>query len=63
MTEIDLRIVHPGLGLRPKHFESLVGMRVGRAVRLGTPLTWELLTSVDDDIPSSSRDLPRSACA
>src|SRR3954471_11670335 len=38
LTESNLRIIRPGLGLPPKYFESLIGMRVGRAVRRGTPM-------------------------
>ncbi len=49
LTESNLRIIRPGLGLPPKYFETLIGRRVGRAVRRGTPMSWELLTSADDD--------------
>jgi N-acetylneuraminate synthase len=60
LTESNLRIIRPGLGLPPKYFESLIGKRVGRAVRRGTPMSWELLTSADDGI---ARELPRGARA
>ncbi|MCA1529384.1 MULTISPECIES: pseudaminic acid synthase [Bradyrhizobium] len=49
LTEQNLRIIRPGLGLPPKYFETLLGKRVGRAVRQGTPMSWDLLSSADDE--------------
>src|SRR5262245_36314630 len=54
LTRENLRIIRPGLGLPPKYFETLIGRRVGRAVRRGTPMSWDLLTSIDDNVSSSS---------
>ncbi|UQR60752.1 pseudaminic acid synthase [Bradyrhizobium sp. C-145] len=48
LTEKNLRIIRPGLGLPPKYFETLLGKRVGRAVRRGTPMSWDVLSSADD---------------
>ena len=50
LTESNLRIIRPGFGLAPKYFESLIGKRVGRAVRRGTPMSWDLLTSAEDTV-------------
>lgn len=44
LTAVDLRIVRPGDGLAPKHFEAIVGRRIGRAAPAGTPVTWDLLS-------------------
>jgi pseudaminic acid synthase len=44
LTPADLRIVRPGNGLAPKHFDAILGRRVGRAAEAGTPVTWDLLT-------------------
>ena len=52
LTEQNLRIIRPGLGLPPKYFETLLGKRVGRAVRRGTPMSWDLLSSADDEVPT-----------
>lgn len=49
LTEGNLRIIRPGHGLPPKYFDNLIGKRVGRAVRRGTPMSWDLLTSGDDN--------------
>jgi pseudaminic acid synthase len=54
LTESNLRIIRPGLGLPPKYFGSLLGKRVGRAVRRGTPMGWELLTSSNDEDDASA---------
>ena len=52
LTEQNLRIIRPGLGLPPKYFETLLGKRVGRAVRRGTPMSWDLLSSANDLVPT-----------
>jgi len=63
LTEKNLRIIRPGLGLPPKYFETLLGKRVGRAVRKGTPMSWDLLTSADDAAASPQPAPSRSARA
>jgi N-acetylneuraminate synthase len=42
-TPQNLRCVRPGMGLPPKHYESLLGRRVRREVKKGTPMDWSLL--------------------
>jgi N-acetylneuraminate synthase len=39
----NVRAIRPGLGLAPKYLEHVLGRRVARAVKRGTPLTWDLL--------------------
>jgi sialic acid synthase SpsE len=63
LTELNLRIIRPGLGLPPKYFSTLIGKRVGRTVRRGTPMSWDLLTSSDADVATSLQDLSRGARA
>lgn len=43
LTPANLRSVRPGLGLPPKYYDTLLGRRVNRVVRKGTPMSWELL--------------------
>jgi len=43
LTADNLRAIRPGLGLPPKHLPELLGRRVKRDVRKGTPMSWELL--------------------
>ena len=43
LNEENLRRVRPGMGLAPKHFETVLGMAVSRDVAKGTPLSWDLL--------------------
>ena len=38
-----MRIVRPGSGLSPEHFENVLGMRVKHDVLRGSALTWDLL--------------------
>jgi N-acetylneuraminate synthase len=63
LTERNLRIIRPGLGLPPKYLESLLGKRVGRPVRRGTPMNWELLTPLSDSFTPSSQNESRGARA
>jgi len=43
-TATNLRIVRPGNGLHPRHYEQLLGKRVARDLRKGTPVSWEMLS-------------------
>ena len=39
----NLRIVRPGLGLAPKYYDMIIGRKINKDVRKGTPLSWELM--------------------
>lgn len=39
----NLRIIRPGFGLPPRYYEILLGKRVSRNIRKGTPVSWQLL--------------------
>lgn len=43
LTRENLRCIRPGLGLAPKHYETLLGRPVRKAVKRGTPATWDML--------------------
>ncbi|MDA0330162.1 MAG: pseudaminic acid synthase [Gemmatimonadetes bacterium] len=43
LTTENLRVVRPGFGLAPSHYEELVGRRVTCDVPLGTPMSWDLV--------------------
>ena len=43
LTEKNLRIVRPGLGLPPKYYNILLGRTVNRNVKKGTAVNWELV--------------------
>jgi N-acetylneuraminate synthase len=47
LTAATLRIVRPGLGLHPRYYDAVLGARVVRDVRKGTPLTWGLILDQD----------------
>ncbi len=42
-NETNLRSVRPGFGLPPKHYDVLLGKRVNRALKKGTPVSWDLI--------------------
>jgi len=43
LTMANVRAIRPGLGLPPKWLDQVLGKRVRKAVRRGTPLTLDLL--------------------
>ena len=43
LTAGNLRAVRPGNGLPPKHLGELLGRKVNRAVKKGTPMSWTLV--------------------
>ncbi len=43
LTRKNLRAIRPGYGLPPKHLEQLLGKKVNRAVKKGTPMQWDLV--------------------
>lgn len=43
LTEDNLRSIRPGFGLHPRYYRRLLGARVTRDVRRGTPMSWELV--------------------
>jgi len=43
LTEENVRAIRPGLGLQPKYLEQVLGRRVGKDVKRGTALGWELM--------------------
>lgn len=42
-TTENLRRVRPGYGLPPKYYSALLGRKVSKAVKKGTPVSWDLL--------------------
>jgi pseudaminic acid synthase len=47
LTPENLRCVRPGLGLAPKFYEMLIGRRVSRDVKMGSPMQWDLVGGDD----------------
>tara|TARA_B100000029_G_scaffold508705_1_gene596237 strand:+ start:468 stop:1511 length:1044 start_codon:yes stop_codon:yes gene_type:complete len=43
LTAKNIRIIRPGKGLHPKHYEKLIGKQIKINVKEGTALTWEML--------------------
>lgn len=43
LNETNLRCIRPGLGLSPKYYDELLGKRVSKDVKRGTPMSWDLL--------------------
>ncbi len=43
LTVKNLRSIRPGYGLAPKYYDELLGKRVKRAVKRGTPMNWDLV--------------------
>jgi pseudaminic acid synthase len=43
LTESNIRIIRPGFGLEPKHYEQIMGRKVQVTIPAGTPLDWTLI--------------------
>jgi len=43
LTVENLRCVRPGKGLEPKYYELLLGRRVRKDIKRGTPMKWQLV--------------------
>ena len=43
LTRKNLRTIRPGFGLPPKFYEQLIGRKVRRAVKRGTPMSWDII--------------------
>ena len=42
-TTTNLRVVRPGLGLAPKHYDEVLGRRITQDASKGTPVSWDLV--------------------
>jgi N-acetylneuraminate synthase len=43
LTKDNVRAIRPGLGLPPGNLDRVLGRRISRAAKRGTPLSWDLL--------------------
>lgn len=43
LTRENLRCIRPGMGLPPRYYDVVLGRRVTRDVKKGTPISWSLL--------------------
>lgn len=43
LTEENVRSIRPGLGLKPKYYDLILGKKVNRDIEKGTGLKWELI--------------------
>ncbi len=39
----NIKIIRPGFGLKPKYLNILIGRKVIKDVKSGTPLSWDLV--------------------
>ena len=39
----NTRVIRPGLGLAPKHYDELLGKPASKAIKAGTPLSWDMV--------------------
>jgi pseudaminic acid synthase len=42
-TNKNLRIIRPGKGLSPKHYEEVLGHKVNKKIKRGTALSWDMI--------------------
>ena len=42
-TVENVRAVRPGEGLHPRYYDQLLGRRINRDAKRGTPMSWDLV--------------------
>jgi len=45
-SDKNVKVIRPGLGLKPKHYEDVLGKKATTDIAFGTPLNWGLIKSV-----------------
>lgn len=43
ITEDNIRSVRPGYGLAPKYYDILLNKKINQSVKIGTPLSWDVI--------------------
>ena len=43
LTEDNIRSIRPGYGMHPKYFKEIIGKKIRKDVKKGTPLSWDLI--------------------
>ena len=43
LTEKNIKSIRPGFGLHPKYYNNIIGKKINKNVKKGTPLTFELI--------------------
>ncbi len=43
LTKENIRVIRPGLGLAPKHYDELLGKSAATDIKAGTPFTWDMV--------------------
>lgn len=43
LTSLNTRIIRPGDGLHPRHWDNIIGHPIKKDVKRGTPLSWDIL--------------------
>lgn len=43
LTRDNIRVIRPGYGMAPKYLEKLLGKKVAKELKVGTPLNWDSL--------------------
>ncbi|MDX5437521.1 MAG: pseudaminic acid synthase [Pontibacter sp.] len=42
-TKENVRVIRPGLGLAPKHYEEILGIPASKSIKAGTPISWDMV--------------------
>ncbi len=43
LSEENIRSIRPGLGLKPKYYDDVIGKKATRDIARGTPLSWDMV--------------------
>ncbi len=43
LTEKNIRSIRPGYGMSPKYLPDIIGKKISKPIKRGTPLKWNLI--------------------
>ena len=43
ITDKHVRRIRPGFGISPKYFDNIIGKKVKKSIKRGTPVNWDLV--------------------
>ena len=43
ITKDDIRRIRPGYGIKPRHFDEIIGKKVTKNIERGDPVNWDIL--------------------
>mgnify|MGYP001452016465 CR=1 FL=1 len=43
LSKNNISIIRPGLGIKPKYYDQLIGKKINCDIKMGTPIKWSFI--------------------